>query len=66
MVVGLLNCTRNSDTHKRLFLATKSLSKMKMIQPDKNAKAHFPRALDEQAEREMPGQYDKGNRNAVP
>ncbi len=66
MVVGLLNCTRNSDTHKSLFFTTKSLSKMKTIQPDKTAKAHFPRALDEQAEREFSGQYDKGNRNAVP
>lgn len=38
---------------------------MNHTQPDKTAKAHFPLALDEQAEREMPGQYDKGNRNAV-
>jgi hypothetical protein len=66
MVVGLLNCTRNSDTHKRPFFTTKGLSKLKMKQPDKTAKAHFPRAFDEQAEREMTGQYDQGNRNAVP
>lgn len=38
---------------------------MNQIQSDKTAKAHFPRALDAQAEREMPGQYDKGNTNAV-
>lgn len=39
---------------------------MKMKQPDKIAKAHFPWALDEQAEREMTGQYENGNRSAVP
>lgn len=38
---------------------------MNHTQQDKTAKAPVPWAFDEQAEREMPGQYDKGSRNAV-